>query len=560
MKKKFLAMLLAVVLAVGLLPGMAWAAENDIDFIDYPATGGNIHLAYNKWIWFVTGLDESVTEAVIPSKINGITVGSMDCDFTGCTKLTSITIPETIAYIRTGAFSDCTSLTNINVANGNSTYCSVDGVLFSADKTLLHTYPAGKSAASYSIPTSVTSIGDYAFSGCSSLTSMTLPNSVTSIGSSAFQKCTGLTSVTIPDGVTSIGDFTFSGCTGLTGVTIPDGVTSIGSSTFSGCTSLASVTIPASVTGIGIYAFSNTPWQKSLGELAIVNGILLEYQGNDGDVVIPHGVTTINGTAFFNCRGLTSVTIPDSVTYIGRHAFDYCNSLTDVHYSGSESQWNQIDINNFGNDPLLSATIHFNSTGPDTTEPEPEPETPSFTDVKPTAYYAPAVAWAVENNITQGKTATTFDPNGDCTRAQFVTFLWRAAGEPDPASPESPFKDVSEAAYPYYYKAILWANEQGIAKGTGDGTTFSPGAAVTRAQAVTFMHRYAKLKGIAAKTGTANFTDVKNEGSMTYYYDAIGWAVANGITSGTGDGTTFSPAKDCTRAMMVTFLYNMLGQ
>ena len=180
-----------------------------------------------------------------------------------------------------------------------------------------------------------------------------------------------------------------------------------------------------------------------------------------------------------------------------------------------------------------------------------------FTDVAADAWYANAVAWAYQKGVTTGTgDGTTFSPMDGCTRAQFVTFLWRAAGFHEPTGSANKFSDVSATTHSSYYKAILWAAEEGITSGTGDGTTFSPDQVVTRAQAVTFMYRYAKLAKIATKNGTENFDDVTNEGVMAYYYDAIGWAVANGITDGTGNGK-FSPNEPCQRGMMVTFLYRL---
>ena len=171
-----------------------------------------------------------------------------------------------------------------------------------------------------------------------------------------------------------------------------------------------------------------------------------------------------------------------------------------------------------------------------------------FTDVEDDAYYADAVIWAVGKGITSGTTATTFSPNAPCTRAQAVTFLWRAAGSPEPES-MSGFADVS--ADSYYAKAVAWAVENGITKGTSD-TTFSPNATCTRAQIVTFLWRSQKSP---AADGVNPFTDVAAD---AYYADAVLWAAENGVTSGT-TATTFSPNSDCTRAQIVTFLFRCLG-
>ncbi len=171
---------------------------------------------------------------------------------------------------------------------------------------------------------------------------------------------------------------------------------------------------------------------------------------------------------------------------------------------------------------------------------------PVFTDVGTDSYCYDAVAWAVEQGIVSGAASATFAPNSSCTRAQAVTFLWRAAGSPAPKSSVNPFTDVAPGAY--YYNAVLWAAEQGITTGV-TATTFSPDAPCTRAQAVTFLWRAAGSP--AAKRSVNPFTDVA---SGAYYRSAVLWAVEQGITTGT-TVTTFSPNANCLRGQIVTFLY-----
>lgn len=168
-----------------------------------------------------------------------------------------------------------------------------------------------------------------------------------------------------------------------------------------------------------------------------------------------------------------------------------------------------------------------------------------FVDVKQGDYYYDAVQWAVGKKITSGTSATTFTPDGICTRAQTVTFLWRSQGSPKAAGAENPFTDVSKDAY--YYDAVLWAVEQGITNGTS-AATFSPDATVTRGQTAAFLWRVAKQPQVDQ---TANpFADVTQD---AYYYNAVLWAVAKEITNGTSS-TTFSPDQGCTRAQIVAFL------
>ena len=211
--------------------------------------------------------------------------------------ITDIVVKEGVTSIGDYAFDNCDSLTTVTIPE-------------SATSIGYYAFYDCRSLTSVTIPEGVTSIGDSAFNNCSSLTSVTIPEGVTSIERDTFNECRALTSVTIPKGVTSIGDSAFHTCSSLTSVTIPEGVTSIGSSAFYYCSSLTSVTIPEGVTSIGNYAFS--------------------YCDSLTTVTIPEGVTSIGDSAFYDCRSLTSVTIPEGVTSIGDSAFAHCRSLTSV--------------------------------------------------------------------------------------------------------------------------------------------------------------------------------------------------------------------------------------
>ena len=463
----------------------------------------------------ITGYKGAGGDVEIPAEIDGYPVtGIVYRAFYNCSSLTSVSIPDSVKAIGPNAFSGCSALKTVEVGSG------------------------------------VETIGEWAFSGCTALGSIALPDSVTSIGRNAFVACSSLKSVTIPSGLTEIADRLFYNCTSLASIALPDSVAKIGNSAFSHCEALT-------------------------------------------EISIPKGVTSIVYSSFKGCSSLKNVTIPSSVTTILDDAFSGCSSIKKVSFVGTEAQWKDVTVKK-GNDDLLNATIEFHThsfgkwtvkTAPTCTKKGVEVRTcacgetetrsvkalghdfgkdgnaekcarcgaanpnysaVSFTDVPADAYFAAPVNWAVANNITQGIGGGKFGPDNGCTRGQVVTFLWRAAGSPEPKSSKNPFTDV--ASGDYFYSAVLWAVEKGVTAGTS-ATTFSPNATCTRGQIVTFQYR---ANGSPEPKSTSNpFTDVS---SGDYFFKAVLWAVENNITKGTS-ATAFSPNATCTRAQVVTFLY-----
>ena len=264
-----------------------------------------------------------LTNINIPNSVTTIGDGA----FAYCKSLTNINIPNSVTTIGEGVFCGCDSLTSItipssvvtiignpfcywhsNLYNESKAFIYEDHVLFNKNKTTLIAYIAKET--NYTIPNSVTTIENWAFGGCNSLTSINIPNSVTTIGEGAFWGCDSLTSINIPNSVTKIEGGAFRHCKSLTNINIPNSVTTIGNSAFNGCKSLISINIPNSVTTIGEYVFSDCDSLTSIN--------------------IPNSVTTIGDSAFSGCYSLTSITIPNSVTTIGKHAFSCCVSLTSM--------------------------------------------------------------------------------------------------------------------------------------------------------------------------------------------------------------------------------------
>lgn len=341
------------------------------------------------------------------------------------------------------------------------------------------------------VPAGVTVIGRNAFAGREDITSVELPEGLTAIGVMSFER-TGITSIDMPDSVTSIDDSSFNSCKKLTDVKLSSGLKVIEAFSFQYCESLATIKIP-------------------------------------------NGVTSIAMDAFGSCKSLTSIEIPKSITEINPFAFYSCENIRDVYYAGTKSDWEKISKT--GLEGLKNATIHYGGG----TNPPPT----GFTDVKPSAYYAEAVKWAVENGITSGIGGGKFAPENTCKREQIVTFLYRSKGSPEVTVTGS-FTDMPKNQE--FQRAISWAVENNITSGVGGGR-FAPEKGCTRAEAMTFIWRAA---GRPEPNSEAEFKDMPQNSD---FRKAISWAYEKKITSGVGDGTRFGTNQTCTRGQIVTFLY-----
>lgn len=463
--------------------------------------------------------------------------------FRDCTSLTSVSIPDSVKTIGSSAFNGCTSLKTLTLGSGVET---IGNNAFQGCNLL----------TDFALPSGLKSIGDNAFNGCAALTKVDMPDSVTYLGAGAYQNCTGLTSATLSEKLSEMNNSVFAGCTGLTTVTLPDLINNIGNYLFQGCSKLASV-----YTGDYIQFVGSSNFDGCSDSLTVYGypGSYMEVYCETYDInFAARSDAPASGAGIENISSSTGVN-PETGEVCTVITITLSDGRTQKFYLDNEVNSIEDITSRPGFDPdgkpctVVTITMtngdverFYVYDGKDGEDGETV-VTPIFTDVPANAYYADAVAWAVANGITTGTDENTFSPNAPCTRAQVVTFLWRAMGSPEPRSAGT-FTDVNASSY--YAKAVRWALENGITSGTS-ATTFDPNGVCTRAQVVTFLMR--ALDG--RSYGSAGFADVA---ASSYYADAVAWAVANGITDGTGV-TTFSPDTQCNRAQIVTFLYRAVA-
>jgi len=528
----------------------------------------------------------SLTSVTLPNSVTSIGKSA----FSGCTSLTSVTLPNSVTSIGDGAFASCTSLTGIWVTEGNSHYSSdASGVLFSKDKTTLVQCP-GAFSGSYAIPDSVTSIGEYAFAGCASLTSVTIPNSVTSIGQHAFASCTHLTSVTIPDSVTSIGEYAFFYCESLTSVTIPDGVTSIGWSAFFNCKSLTSVTIPDSVTSIGWFAFEDCTSLTDVyyaGSEAQWKAIQISY-GNDALLN-----ANIHYNYVFHTHSYKDVVTAPTCTEKGytTHTCACGNSYVDTYVDALGHTWDNGKVTKEPTETETGVkTYTCTRCGETRTETMPViPHVHSYKDVvtAPTCTakgytthtcacgdsyvdtYTDPLGHDLKDDAAVAATCTTAGTTAGkhCTRCDYKEGMETIAAlghdlKDDAAvaatcttAGTTAGKHCTRCDYKEGMETIAalghaW-DEGEVTKEATETTQGSMTYTCTRCSAT--KRDILPASGLVA---TAVYNDVKNDTS--WFYPGVQYCLSYGLMSGMGNGS-FAPGEYTTRAQVAQILYNLHG-
>ena len=400
-RQKILSVLLALFLAVLLLPGRAeaaqpasgtcgenltWTLQNGT--LTISGTGAMADMIPLSAPWYermdqvehlvlepgVTTIGRFafydciyLTSVIIPEGLTEIGENA----FYGCFELEQVTIPGSVTTIGEGAFLECTSLREVQISEGVET---IESYAFSGCTSLtsidlpesvtdlgINAFFGCSSLQDVHLPDGLTVLQNHVFANCSSLTEIQIPAGIMELGAGVFAQCTGLRDIQIPAGVTVLGDEVFYGCTGLTEILIPESVNTIGEYAFSGCTGLTEITVPVGVTVLNAYIFADCTNLKTVNLPEGLTKICTMAFGSCTsltEILIPEGVTRLETDAFYFCTGLTTVHLPVTLKGIGNRNFLYATDLTDVYYAGTQEQWQDVSINMY-NDPLTRANFHF---------------------------------------------------------------------------------------------------------------------------------------------------------------------------------------------------------
>lgn len=525
--------------------------------------------------------------------------------FQDCTGLETVQAPKALtvgknAFFRSSISSELDLSNAASIAESCFQECKAIKVLKAPKLTTVGDYAFFKSGISSVAVNKDVSYGKYVFTGCNNLETVVVEEGVTALSDFMFTDCTALKQVSLPSTLQTINWAAFKNAP-IEMVNIPASVTKIEDDAFSGGSKsiiMRGAPVIELVHGSDAVIFNDPLMPMDDGSVIYYvddtskTGAEL-YKASIGDKASNIEIKEIPATVNVDITGApTSVKAGSALNLSNfkiicagkelddtQYVLDYdandkttgnrvvtvtvsCADVpegvieTAVSASGvtgaavSGKVYSLSDDSDEATGSFIVNVFKKSSSGSGTsTVPENKVDNNdskvAFTDVSESDYYYDSVKWAVENGITQGTSSTLFSPDDSCTRAQAVTFLWRAAGSPAPENSEISFEDVDADAY--YADAVMWAVEKRITKGVNSGS-FAPDAECTRAQIVTFMMRAA---GVSQASGTVDFTDVDSD---AYYADAVLWAVENGITQGTSS-STFSPDAECTRAQIVTFLY-----
>ena len=494
--------------------------------------------------------------------------------------LTAVTLPDGLQSLGRGAFDSCASLTNTTLP---AAITAVPGKCFADCTKLLNVKYAG----------TVTAIGDLAFESCKALTAAPIPETVTAIDKAAFTGCTALTDVTIPETVTEIGASAFTGCTALTDVTIPAGVSTIPEDCFRGCTALADIDLPGTVTHVGYNAFTGCTALKDVrcyGAAPTVEPGNSEAHSFEPATVTIHYNPAMNwtldadgkwqgytvsdkGACLHTDYGTTERTVPATCGEAGRVDTICSNcgevvSTRELPPTGAHD-WDGGTVTTAPTETTPGVrTYTCTVCGQTRTEAIPAtgastctggPSCPSYGlhDVAGPDYWAhKGIDYCVRNRLMSGVGAGTFSPDTACTRAQIVKILYNLSGnQTDYSYYYLPFTDVAPGAW--YYNAVAWAYCNDVTSGTS-ATTFTPNAAITRQQLVTFLYRYTVKYAPEFTGNAAPISAFPDAGSVANWaYAAMSWAVGNGLIKGNAhdNGLDYlDPNGSATRAQTATII------